>query len=497
MPIDVSGWSMDNSQNPALYKIADTLQDNVRYKQERDFRNQRIKEQDDWKKLQLIQELSNVDKYQTGDSVADALGNMKASEVLQKYTALAGSMSPAELQYKISQDIQNTAAGMQGFKDEMTVFSNRLPELQKMYPSLSTKALEQKYREDIIGRRIKDNEFANPTHIDPPRINIDDPETLADFMQQDADKIISKEIVNPQIYQTEHRAKGNRDSYTKFTEKLSPFAKSNLTPESYNADMFLKSNVNPSISFDSTPEDIFGTKVETLSKEAYKAGFSPEANIAFISMAKKGMPQWSKMTSEEKDKSVRAIALDYVKKLDKSGYSFENANPPAARTSNTINMPGSGGAGSFRDAYNRILKESNNPNRPNKSIPINELNSEDADVVVAAANRKDPSAGFNYSNIFVKQDNDGVLKIYKSDDGALVTSLTEGGVNVDANKPFGVKEKRAAESAAKTQTNNQPKPTEKYSFNGVTGTYQQLLDAFGSKEKVDAAIKDGRIKKSN
>ena len=70
-------------------------------KYEIDYRNQRNQEADDWRKLNLIQELSNVDKYQTGEAVADAIGNMKSQEILQKYTQLASTMSPAELQAKI------------------------------------------------------------------------------------------------------------------------------------------------------------------------------------------------------------------------------------------------------------------------------------------------------------------------------------------------------------------------------------------------------------
>jgi len=164
------------------------------------------------------------------------------------------------------------------------------------------------------------------------------------------------------------------------------------------------------------------------------------------------------LNTTQADNAARAILYNKIKDAQLGNIKdIQVSEQP--KVYNNYNMGGSNTTSNFRDSYNRILKESNNPDRPNKSIPINELASEDADLVVAAANRKAPNAGFDYTNIFVKQDSDGALKIYKATDGTLITSLTEGGVNVDANKPFGVKAKTAAEQAAQKNETEPPKPT--------------------------------------
>lgn len=497
---NASPFVLPNMFAPPGDSLNNTLNRQEREKERQydiDWRNQRQQEADDWRKLNLIQDLTNLDKYQTGEATADALGYQKSNEMLQRFTAMASSMSPQELQYKISQEMGNTAGAMKSLKDELVMSDSAIKQIKELYPDLDVERATKTYRADVINRRIQNGEFKNPTLVEQSRINFNDPETIADFMAQDSDKIISKEILNPQIYQTEHRARGNRDSYSKFTEKLSPFAKSNLKPEDYNADMMLKSDKKPEVSFDSVPEDIFGIKIDALSPEAYKAGFSPQANVAFISIAKKNMPQWSKMSSDDKDKAIRGVALEYVKKLDKSGYSFDNANPPAARTNNTINMPGSGGGAGVTGNVLNTLEVGTNQADGNYGMVGKGNKKNLADLQILLGEEILPASAI--------ASDDKEYEISYEVKGGNIESVTVKGIRYD--RDFFQRRQEALDKEPKWSGKlkypteqrriggSTPKPTEQYSFNGVSGTYQQLIDAFGSKEKVDAAIKDGRIKK--
>ena len=87
---------------------------------ELDYRNQKDREAEDWRKLNLIQDLTDISKYQTGSDVADAIGNRKVNEIFQKYTQSAGAMSPAELQANIQKDMSVIIGGMSAAKQELT-----------------------------------------------------------------------------------------------------------------------------------------------------------------------------------------------------------------------------------------------------------------------------------------------------------------------------------------------------------------------------------------
>lgn len=428
---------------------------------EMNWRLQRQQEADEWKRLALIRGFTNIDDHHSGEGAMDDLGDKKMADLITEFTL--GGYSPTEIQAKLPQRVRQTISALDAGKAELAQSDKSINEISKLYPGfIDTQSMREAHRKEILGRRLNPNgDFVNPSDVKPSKFDFSNPETLADFIPQDSDKVISQEISDPKLYQTEHRAKGNRDSYIKFTEKLSPFAKSNITPDSYNADMFLKNNVNPKILFDSLPEDLFGQKIETLSPEAYKKGFSQKANIAFLAMAKRGMPQWSKMTAEEKDKSIRHLALGYVQKLDKSGYSFDNANPPAARTTNNINM-GYGGVGEAKGNLIDKINLSYYGNPQNGSI-------DEAEVKIIPA---DLQAVLKASGIDISSANYFKIEI---ENGKAVAITPEGGKRID----------RVAIANAQKKFNTEGQKQTQPDFETVTPSVKQPDGGQSKPTKVD------------
>jgi len=353
MALDTSGWNIDHSQNPALYKIADTLQDNARYKQqmamrkqEIDYRHQKDKESDDWKKLGLIQELTNTDKYQTGEATADAIGNQKAAEVLQKYTAAAGSMSPMELQAKISQDMQKTALGMGGLKDELTQSDKNINALKQLYPSINTSRLRAEHRKEILSRRLKDDtDFQNPLDINPSAFKLDDPDFLSYFTE--GSKGLTDAIKNPKYSEKVKLAMGSPSSYTTLEGNLPYYRKLNYDPKSEVVGGFYKGKKQPSMDLMSSKAKFRDKEIEVLDDQPFSI-LEESHPLEIRSAARQKYPDYDMMSSAEKEVIKREVALDVIKSIDKSGFDFGTATKPPHYSTNNYIGGGFGGAGEAR-----------------------------------------------------------------------------------------------------------------------------------------------------
>jgi hypothetical protein len=104
-------------------------------------RQQRQQEQDEWKKLNLIQDLTDISKLQTGSDVANAIGNSQVSKIFQKYTQEASKLSPAQLQASLSKDMSGLINSMQGVKTELETADEQLKALKQNFPDLDMSRL--------------------------------------------------------------------------------------------------------------------------------------------------------------------------------------------------------------------------------------------------------------------------------------------------------------------------------------------------------------------
>jgi hypothetical protein len=330
-----------------------------------DYRNQRNKEAEDWRKLNLIQELTNLDKYQTGEATADALGNEKAAEILQKYTAQAGAMSPAELQFKISQDINKTALGMGGIKDELTQSDKAIADLKQLYPTLNSRKLREEHRKEILSRRLKgDTDFQNPLDVQPSSFKLDDPDFVSYFVE--GSKALTDAIRNPKyVRKGLSVAVGSPSSYTEMKGDLPFFRKLNYDPEKDVVKGFYKGKQQPSMDLKSSTINFKGKKTEILDEDAYSILKESDkvADLELRKEARQKFADYDLMTNAEKEIAKRSVALDKVKALDQSGFGFDMATKPPSNRTN-IFIGGADFTGGGKTTGNELDRITENINLP-------------------------------------------------------------------------------------------------------------------------------------
>lgn len=462
MPIDVSGFMPDNSQNPALYKMADTLERHGQNKREMDWRLQRQQEADEWKRLALIRRFTNIDDHHSGEGAMDALGDKKMADLITEFTL--GGYSPNEIQAKLPQRVHQTISALDAAKNEYAQSDKSINEISKLYPGfLDTQSMREAHRKEILGRRLNPNgDFVNPSDVKPSKFDFSNPETLADFIPQDSDKVIIDELADPKLYETGSVMQGNRDANTTYKSRQSPFVTSTIKDGDFTTEGMLKNNLGkPGVNFKTITEDLVGEKREILSPEAYKTGFSQKANIAFIGMAKRSVPHWNDLDNDTKDKYIRGIAFNYVKSLDKSGYETTGASPPAARTTNNINM-GYGGVGEAKGNLIDKINLSYYGNPQNGSI-------DEAEVKIIPA---DLQAVLKASGIDISSANYFKIEI---ENGKAVAITPEGGKRID----------RVAIANAQKKFNTEGQKQTQPDFETVTPSVKQPDGGQSKPTKVD------------
>ena len=161
--LNLQGFFPDNTPNQSLFKIADTITENKRYKEQKAYRQEKDAEADNWRKVNMVQDLTDLSKHQTSSDVANAVANQKGQEVLQKYTALANKLSYADLQGGISKEMSGIIGGINALKTELDQFEASTKILKQQNPSLDVNSLSQAQREDVLKRRLgEDGSFVNP-----------------------------------------------------------------------------------------------------------------------------------------------------------------------------------------------------------------------------------------------------------------------------------------------------------------------------------------------
>ncbi len=351
-----NGFSSSPFVLPNMYPSpGETMQNMVAYKErdkERAYREQKDAEQDQWKKLGLIQDLTDLSKYQTGSDVANAVGDKLASSVLQKYTGMASKMSPADLMGSIQKEMSGITSGMQAMKDELAVSDDTLKAYKQMYPELDIAALSKMIRADVVDRRMKGDAFLNPLEIRPSQLNINDPEILSRFVADD--KGLVSAIVNPKGTEPQSVLMGKQGDYTKFEGKLPYWKRPNYDRAKFNPEGFYTGRDIPSFVTKATeiPANLFsasgGKPVKVIDEDVYDQ-FTADGGqlLSLLSATRKKYPNYDSLNSEEKKYAQRNVLYDKIETLDQSQLQpVQNVRPPVthSRSYTTVNVGGGSGA---------------------------------------------------------------------------------------------------------------------------------------------------------
>lgn len=419
--------------------------------------NQQKKQQDEWKKLGLIQELTDLSKHQTSSDVANALANQQMQKIYQKYTGLSSTLSPTELQYQINKDMSGVINSLDGIKQELDLGDEQLKTMKAANPNLDYAKLQRDLRADIINRRVKsDEEFTPLMEIKPSALDLSNPDFLSNYSV--GNKNIISSIVDPKGAENETVLMGKQGDYTKFEGKL-PFWKTpNYDRNKFDKEGFYSGKEMPSFKIKSTVLDpkytaISGGKpLDIIDKDVYER-FAQDgaANLELTAATKKQYPDYDNLNPTDKEYAKRNVLYNQIKAYDQSElHPTSNVRPPVTRVS--INNGASRTqADEINDLYGRIYNralESKQSGLP--FLSLNTMPFDEQKAIVEFANSVSPKEWsgqqtLGQNNLKVIIGDDGRIGVYKSDETnpqkALIGYIPKIGTNIKVQP--GVKQKTA------------------------------------------------------
>lgn len=150
--------------------------------------------------------------------------------------------------------------------------------------------------------------------------------------------------------------------------------------------------------------------------------------------------QGTNLATPQAKNAARAIMYDELKR--RGGGGIEDIEETKANPAPRITINNSSGSSkgdlTINDVYGSIDEKTNDPRRPHKSVPINELSEEEGAIVLKIARDREGN-DITQADIFVRKDSDNVIRIYGVD-GRVVAPLSRTGTNIKTQPS--VKEKR-------------------------------------------------------
>lgn len=463
--------NMFGSPGQALQGAIDHKRESEQRQYEIDYRHQKDKEAEDWRKLNLINDLTDLSKHQTGSDVADAIGEHKMNEVYQKYTAAASMMSPAELQAKIQKDMSGIIGGMDATKQELNLADEQLKALKQKFPSLDISRLGSDYRKEILSRRLSGNmDFVNPLQVGASNFDVLNPDFLSGYVS--GNKNLSDAIINPKGVETMKILRGSPSAYTEYTSKL-PFWKKENFDRATLKNGFYNGNEEPRL-------DIKAKEIPALSKpnapfmavddDVYKRFSEDEGlNLELTASAKNKFKDYDTFKPEEKELAKKNVLYDKIKELDQSNYYPSDVkSPPRSYSRTTINMKGDGSE-NVNDIYSRIEDAADKAKNENKIIgisafggsPLNggekaeNLKLDEQNVIMNFINQSYPGQKYIASDLVVKKNGDGGLDIFDLTTEDKLGTLPKAGTNLKVQPS--VKEKREVIKQGEAKYQTKPK----------------------------------------
>jgi hypothetical protein len=296
-----------------------------------------------YRKMQTIQELSDLSKYQTANDVANAIGNKNAFEIRKKYIDLArqGKVTDADIFEGINKEIASTAQGMNALKAEGENFENELKNLKQIMPKLDAPRLLRDYRKDVVNRRIEDGvSFKNPLEVQQSEFatNLLDPDNLSDYLTDISD--LEKQVVSPKSVKEMNLAVGSSKDFVPFEGKV-PFFAEAVLPEGYIEGDYLpkgfvpetrvKSEIIPEIKkltgldFKVVPDDVYNNFAD-----------DPIGKTNVIALAKQKFPTYKNFTPVEKYNAQKNALYDYITQKNVSGFTSKERK---VKSDTNVNIP--------------------------------------------------------------------------------------------------------------------------------------------------------------
>lgn len=456
--IDVSGFGLPilpERQSQGLSQLAQ----NLRYNREWQYRLQKEKEQDDWRKLNLIQDATDLSKYQTSSDLANSIGNSQMQKIFQKYTASVSTMSPAELQANVAKDMSGIVQNMSAIKNELQLGDEQFKQLKAIYPKLDYGKMTQDYRTDVLNRHLKNDTDFNPAiDIKPSTIDWSNPKTLYKYLPNT--ESLDKAIINPQGLDTQQVLSGNEMSHIEYKGKVPFWMQPNYTAEDLQkGGGYLKKGFIPQLDVKSEdlPSDILPALKNNPRKMVTKDVYEQFYNSHPVEIEKGtadmfGEGAYDKMTDQEKEFAQRDYLYTKLKTLDKNNF-YQGTATHTPISLIKLNMQGAGGKeaskGEVNDIFSRIESSAidkadkyENQQSNTNAYEANEMPYDEQSLIMDFVNKgRNDGEHISPDNIkVIYNKSDGKLGVYKIDTGERLGYLPKTGTNLKVQP--GAKEKR-------------------------------------------------------
>ena len=433
-----------------------------------------------YRKMQTIQELSDLSKYQTANDVANAIGNKSANDIKAKYIALAkeGKAGLADIMEGVNKDIASTTEGMNALKIEGESFENFLKTLKTQFPDLDATALLTDYRKDVTGRRLKDGtSFVNPIEVQQSDLvtNLSNPDYLSKYIR--GGKNLTEAITAPKGMEKSSVFVGTPTENVKFEATIPFWKRPTFTPEQAPGG-FLQKGMQPSLEIKAStlpPEAIpSSSKVpfKVIDTEVYdRFSQEPKTNLELIQATRDKFPNYDTFNPTEKEYAKRNVLFDKLSTLDQSQF-YPTGSTRAPITN--VNV----------DTKEKIVPVDRWSGIENligdraTARPLNALPPETQKIIIDIANDVTSSSGKTaYSQAdLALQKNKGKISIVDVMTGNFLAPLNEKDINIAAQPT----------AAAKTEVlkGTQVLPKTKYKIKGETYTYQELKNNGWSDDQI-------------
>jgi hypothetical protein len=439
-----------------------------------------------YRKMQTIQEMSDLSKYQTANDVANAIGNRTANEIKTKYINLAkeGKAGLADIMEGVNKEIASTTEGMNALKMEGESFENALKTLKTQFPELDATALLTDYRKDVIGRRLKDGtSFVNPIEVQQSDLvtNLSNPDYLSKYTR--GGKNLTEAITAPKGMEKSSVFVGTPTENVKFEATIPFWKRPTFTPEQAPGG-FLQKGMQPSLElkFSTLPSEAIpsSSKVpfKIIDTEVYdRFSQEPKTNLELIQATRDKFPGYDQFNPTEKEYAKRNVLYDKLNTLDQSQF-YPTGSTRAPITN--INIPKEPTA--TVNVYPEIEKLVDS-RKEGMAAPLNQLSSTTQGIILDFARKAKGDNQLSQGEIAIKRNEKGEISIYEFDTetgklGTMIAPMSKLDINLEAQP--------TAKGKTEVLKGSQISPNTKYNIKGIgTFTYEELKNAKWS----DADIK--------
>lgn len=317
MPLDLRDFNRDSGPNQALYKIADTLQENKRYKQEKDYRHQKDEEANQYRNYNIISDNTDINKSLTGIPAIDKVYSDKMKVVYNELVAAAGKLSPLELAGMVNEKTSPIYSALNAARTDYANGQKRISEMTAQSKELD----KAKLTNDLTNRAIQnyiDPKTGQPISPDAAHSldfsMYDDPEYLSDFV---SDENLVKGIRNPVGAENTTVLAGKPHDYTEYQTKNTLWTEPAYDQSKFDNKGFYTGGDIPQRRIKAQQIPLGNGSIDIISDDVYNAFTGDKAtHAAIIARAKKEFPTYYKFNANEKKIAEKNALYKYVKEND-------------------------------------------------------------------------------------------------------------------------------------------------------------------------------------